>query len=78
MITGTVNTDREATIHLLVRDLHGREWEIVAVLDTGFSGSLTLLPANITAFGLPWRSRARVVLANGSEDECDIYAATII
>jgi clan AA aspartic protease len=78
MITGVVNADREATIRLPVQDVSGREHEIEAVLDTGFNGSLTLPPALIATLGLPWRTRGLVVLANGAEEQCDIYAATLI
>lgn len=78
MITGIVTVHHEATIRLLVRDANGQEQEVEAVLDTGFNGSLTLPPSIIAALGLPWRTRGLVVLANGSEDHCDIYAATIV
>jgi hypothetical protein len=32
----------------------------------------------IAGLGLQWRTRGLVMLANGTEDYCDIYAATII
>jgi len=73
-----VNTHTEATIHLPVRAVDGRELEMEGVLDTGFNGSLTLSPAVIGSLGLRWRTRGLVMLANGSEDHCDIYAATVI
>jgi len=78
MITGEVNVHHEATIRLPVRDADGREQAVEAILDTGFNGSLTLPPAVIAALGLPWRSRGLVILANGTEDQCDIYVATVI
>ena len=78
MITGVVSTRQGATIRLAVRDAGGREHEVEAILDTGFNGSVTLPPAVIAAFGLPWRTRGQVILANGTEDQCDIYAATIL
>ena len=78
MILGVVNAHSEATIRLPVRDTAGHEHEIEAVLDTGFNGSLTLPPALIAALGLPWRTRSLVILANGTDDLCDIYAATVI
>ena len=77
MITGAVNARHEATIRLAVHHVNGQEQEVEAILDTGFSGSLTLPPAVIAAFGLPWRTRGTVILANGSEDQFDIYAAVI-
>ena len=27
---------------------------------------------------LPWRGRGLITLANGTDDQCDIYAATIV
>ena len=78
MIIGVVNAHTEATIRLLVRAADGREQEIEALLDTGFNGSLTLPPAVIASLGLQWRTRGLVMLANGTEDHCDIYAATVI
>ena len=78
MILGVVNARYEATIRLPVRDAAGREHEIEALLDTGFNGSLTLPPATIAAMGLSWRTRGLIVLANGTDDLCDIYAATVI
>ena len=77
MIFGVVNARREATIQIPVRATDGREPLIDAILDTGFSGSLTLPPSIIAMRDLPWRTRALVVLANGQEDLCDFYAASV-
>jgi len=76
MITGVMNAHNKATIHLPVQGADGQLQGIEALLDTGFNGSLTLPPTVIAALGLPWRTRGLVILANGSEDQCDIYAAT--
>jgi clan AA aspartic protease len=78
MITGVVNAHREATIRLPLQAADGRDQEIEAILDTGFNGSLTLPPAVIAALGLPWRTRGLVILANGAEEQCDIYAAAVL
>lgn len=78
MITGTVNPDREATIHLPVRGSDEREQEIEAVIDTGFNGFITLPPAIIIALGLAYLGRGRAILANGSEELFDIYEVTVI
>ena len=78
MIVGVVNARTEATIRLPVRATDGRQQAVEAVLDTGFNGSLTLPPAVIADLGLHWRTRGLVMLANGTEDHCDIYGATII
>ena len=78
MIIGVVNAQTEATIRLPVRAANGREQEIEAILDTGFNGSLTLPLPLIATLGLWWRTRGMVMLANGAEDFCDIYSATVI
>lgn len=44
MITGTVNGRLEIVIRLPVRDSAEQEQEVEAILDTGFTGSLTLPP----------------------------------
>jgi clan AA aspartic protease len=78
MIAGTVTSRREATIRLTVLDASGQQHDIQVVIDTGFTGSLTLPPSDIAAWGLSWRSRGRALLANGSVERFDIYAATVI
>ena len=77
MITGTVNADREAILHLQVSGLPGQSQEIDAVVDTGFTGFLTLPLATIASLGLTRISRGRAILANGSEEVFDIYEAQI-
>ena len=77
MITGSVNTRLEATLRLIVRNPQGQSQEIEAILDTGFTGSLTLPPSTIAALGLPWRTRGNALLANGREAQFDIYAAMV-
>jgi clan AA aspartic protease len=78
MIIGVVNAQTEAIIRLPMRAADGRAQEIEAILDTGFNGSLTLPPSVIASLGLRWRTRGLVMLANGTEDYCDIYVATVI
>ena len=51
MITGAVKPD-EGRIRLTVEGLRGREQEVEAVIDTGYTASLTLPPALINALGL--------------------------
>jgi clan AA aspartic protease len=78
MIAGEVNSRHEMVIALPVRDTTGREHEIEALLDSGFTGSLTLPPSRIKSMGLSWRSRSSAILANGNIEEFDIYVATVI
>ena len=77
MISGHVNDSLEGIVRLSVLDSGGREHAIEAVVDTGFSGSLTLPSALVLALGLSWRTRASVILANGDQDLCDVYDGSI-
>lgn len=62
MIRGSVQSE-EARIHLKVRGPRGREREISAIIDTGFTASLTLPPAVISTLKLRWHSSERGTLA---------------
>jgi clan AA aspartic protease len=77
MIYGTVNADREAVLRLQVSGQPGQSQAIEAVVDTGFTGFLTLPLSVITNLGLTRISRGRAILANGSEEVFDIYEAQI-
>ena len=65
MITGTVNYRREAVLTLRVRGPGGVELDVLAVVDTAFTGSLTLPPATVAALGLAVTSRQQTTLAGG-------------
>ena len=74
---GTVNSRLEAIIPLRVRGPAGDEVEVAAVIDTGYTGSLTL-PASVAAsLGLARRSGGRAVLADGSVRRFDSFAAEV-
>ena len=78
MITGVVTAFREAIIRLQVQGELGEERQIEAVIDTGFTGMLTLPSSLIKELGLFWQRRGRALLADGSETVFDIYEATVI
>jgi clan AA aspartic protease len=78
MIVGTVNSSLEPTVRVTVRNATGSDHEIEAVVDTGFTGSLTLPTSVIAAFGLPWRIRHTVRLGDGSTDFYDVHAGIIL
>jgi clan AA aspartic protease len=77
MITGVVKSD-EGRILLKVKGLRGREQEIDAVIDTGYTASLTLPPALVAALGLRWRSIDSFTLADGSECVFDVSVANVM
>jgi clan AA aspartic protease len=76
MITGMVKSD-EGRVRLKVKGLRGRGQEVEAVIDTGYTASLTLPPAVVTALGLRWQSMDRFTLADGSECLFDVYMARV-
>ncbi len=78
MITGVVNANREAIIRLVVAGPSGQQQEIEAIIDTGFTGFLTLPPLLIEALGLSWLSRQPGILADGSVDVFDVYAVSVL
>ena len=63
---GIVNVDRAATPSLTIRGANGQDEVIEAVIDTGFSGFLTLPLSLISSLALPWRGREQAVLGDGS------------
>jgi len=77
MIVGIVHR-REALIRLTVRGPHGRQQEIEAVVDSGYTGWLTLPPSVIAALGLPWQTFGRGILADGSVSVFDVYQAKVL
>jgi clan AA aspartic protease len=77
MITGLVKSD-EARIRLKLRGRRGQEREIDAIIDSGYSGTLTLPPALITELELLWQSKDLAILADGSRCEFQVYMGTLI
>jgi clan AA aspartic protease len=77
MITGVVRS-REARIELTIRGTGGREESIEAVIDTGFTGSLTLPAKLVKALELPWENVVRGTLADGSTCLLAIYQAAVV
>ena len=77
MIAGMVNANREATIRLLVRGPQGHQQE-EAIIDTGFTGFLTLPPLLVATLGLPWLCRQPGRLADGRVESFDVDVATVI
>ena len=73
MITGVVNANREATIRLVAIGPQGHQQEIEVIIDTGFTGFLTLPPALIAALGLSWLCRQPGILADGRVELFDVY-----
>ncbi len=77
MIRGTVNARLEAVVRLRMRGLGGAELDVDAVVDTGFTSSLTLPSTAVTALGLVRQSGGSAVLGDGSVRHFDVYAAEV-
>jgi clan AA aspartic protease len=77
MMQGYVNKNYEAVISIVVKN--GTKLKSInAVIDTGFTGFLSLPSAIIAELDLPWSYRDRATLGDGSETLFDIYEASVI
>ena len=73
-----MNTAYEAVITLSVQGPEGQAREVDAVVDTGFTGFLTLPPALVTELGLPFETTGHATLADGSEVSFDTYRVAVL
>ncbi|MGH9836269.1 MAG: clan AA aspartic protease [Blastocatellia bacterium] len=78
MITGQVNSKLEAVIPLTAHGPQGQTRTLEAVIDTGYSGFLTLPSAVIAALGLSHIATGHLTLADGGEIVSDLYLATVV
>lgn len=78
MIEGVVNAAYEPIVILGVQSPTGRASEIEAVIDTGFTGFLTVTPALVSELGLRYLTRGWASLADGSEVPFDVYDVTVL
>ena len=78
MISGHVNSSPEAVVSLVVRGPDGHEQGVEAVIDTGFTGQITLPTELITELGLPFLGQSRAVLGDGSEILYDVFEVSVI
>ncbi len=77
MMQGYVNQAYEAVIPVVIK--YGSKLKSVnAVIDTGFTGFLSLPSSIISELELPWSYRDRATLGDGSETLFDVYDANII
>src|SRR5437870_3946166 len=77
MITSAVRSD-EARIRLEVKGRGGQVQEVEAVIDSGYTGALTLPPALIATLGLRWQSVDRATLADGSTCVFQVYVGKLV
>jgi clan AA aspartic protease len=77
MMQGYVNVNYEAIILVVVKN-GSKLKSINAVIDTGFTGFLSLPATIIAELDLSWSYRDRATLGDGSETLFDIYEASVI
>ena len=77
MIRGAVNARHEAVVPLRVRGPAGAEFDVDAVLDTAFTGFLTLPAALISALNLTGQSQIATQLGDGTMRQLNAYDAEV-
>ena len=77
MIRGVVNDAHEAVVALSLQGPAGQAQNIEAVIDTGYSGFLTLPGTLVTELGLPFAHVGRALLANDDEVTFDVHDVTV-
>ena len=78
MIRGVVNAAYEAVVPLLLQGPGGRTRDIEAVVDTGYSGFLTLPFELVEELGLPFAYMGQAFLANDTEVDFDVHYVTVL
>ena len=78
MIEGVVNAAHEAVLTLPFEGPAGETRDIAGVVDTGFTGFLTVPSALAVELGLPFEGTARATLADGSETIFPYYGVAVL
>jgi clan AA aspartic protease len=77
MMYGSVNQNCEAILPVVVKN-DTKTQLVDAVIDTGFSGFLTLPSSTITALDLIWKGRDVATLGDGTSCIFEVYIAAVI
>ena len=78
MILGNVNSRREAVIQFAVLGERNQRQGVEAIIDTGYTGFLTLPSAVITDLGLTWYMQQEGILGDGSVCTFNVFEALVI
>lgn len=78
MMQDFVNRNCEAMMPIVVGNDNKPRQLVEALIDTGFTGFLSLPLSMIEALGLPWIFSDSVTLGDGSEVIFQMYRATVI
>jgi clan AA aspartic protease len=77
MMQGKVNQNCEATLPIVLRNVDIMK-SVDAVIDTGFSGFLTLPSSIISELDLTWKGRDVATLGDGTYCIFEVYIANVI
>jgi clan AA aspartic protease len=77
MMQGIVNQSCEATLPIVIKN-NATTQLIDTVIDTGFSGFLTLPFDVISVLGLTWEGRDVATLGDGTSCTFEVYVAIVI
>jgi len=78
MTTGFFTPGDEPAVALDVEGPAGQKQAVEAIIDTGFTGELTLPPGLITSLDLPPKTEEEVVLGDGTVRMVPLYAASVV
>ena len=78
MIEGMVNAAYEPVVTLVVQGSSEQSVEIETVVDTGFTGFLTVTPALARELSLALEGTSRTTLADRSEVTFDVYDVAVL
>ena len=78
MITGQINSSREAVVSLQIVDARNRTHAIDAVIDTGFNAYLTLPSDLIDRLDLLFLGNRRATLGDGRTALLEVYLTTVL
>lgn len=78
MMTRIITSKREAVLRVIVRGVHGQELLIDAMIDTGFTGFLTLPTQLITTLAFVFTGTTRARLGDGREVRLDIFEGVVM
>ncbi len=77
MIQGAVDADRKAVVQLQLRAADRRIIDIDVVIDTGFTGYLTLPAAKIAELGLVFYEASTFIMGDNSEVEFCVFTGAV-
>ena len=78
VIEGVVDAANQAVVGLVAIGARGRRREIDVVIDTGFTGYLTLPPELVSELGLASAGNQSMILADGSFVYIEAFHAAIV